>query len=266
MGERIVLTNVRQRFADARTLCPGMTSSMYELTDYISQVFNDELDGHGLTMSMTLVYSGLKSGRDLFTGKALPENLLNDSESIMTELLNMPQVVDEIADKEFAESFRNSFERVFKEKIRKRIQLYPGKDYPGNVKAAVNWWAEAIQSPKLDNGEELPSLIMSLVAETKRTYTVEEIREFQNALAELIYKQLSEYDRCELYVDYEPCPLLAEAGNLIDINGRTGYPWKTDMIITNEIVEVKSGYGEPLQKIWSKENALDEPADGKQKR
>lgn len=68
-----LLKNVKQKFAEAREKCPGMSDDVYALTDYISSVANDELVPMGLIMCMTLVLDDLQKGRNGFNpGEPLP--------------------------------------------------------------------------------------------------------------------------------------------------------------------------------------------------
>ena len=88
------------------------------------------------------------------------------------------------------------------------------------------------------------------MAGAAKEYTPAEIKTFKEALANGIQDEMSEYGRCNLSVDYHPCRVLANAGNLIGVNDMTGYPCKTDMYISEEEVSVRAGYGAPREVIW----------------
>ena len=133
----------------------------------------------------------------------------------------------------------------------KRVTVTSTSKYPEKVTAAINWWAEAIQAPALNEGgnsAQLTSLKM-IFASLRRQFTAEEIELFKDTLAELILKELKFYGHCRLSVDYSPCDSLAIAGKAIGISYSdiTAFPWKTVMLITADNVIVRG------ETIWSKE-------------
>ena len=256
MGENI-LENVKEKFASARTSCPGMSEEVYALTDYISEVSNDELIPEGLIMTMALVMDDLINNRCGFAPSEgrLPEYLESHNQQALAQLPYVIQVVDAIADEEFATSFRKLCKEILGFNVPKRVAVTSTSKYPENVTAAINWWAEAIQAPALNEGGNSAKLtgLKMRSAGHRRQFTAEEIELFKNNLAKLILEELNFYGHCKLYVDYIPCDLLAIAGKAIGISYSdiTTFPWKTGMMITADTVTVRG------EIIWSKQSEID---------
>ena len=257
MGENI-LENVKEKFASARTSCPGMSEEVYALTDYISEVSNDELIPEGLVMTMALVMDDLQKNRNGFQDcKPLLEYLSKRREQVIGQIAYIPQIVDAIADEEFAKEFREVFKEIFGYNPPKRVNVESEVQYPENVRAAVDWWANAIQSPKFDNGESINAFITMMLYSSQKGISEEDLKTFKDTLALDIIAELQRNGRCTLSVDYNPCAILANAGNEIGLNDMTSFPWKTWMNITEQEVEVSEGYGAPMKTIWSKDNKED---------
>ena len=254
MEEKNILNGAKQKFADAREKCPGMSDDVYAITDYISLVANDSLVPSGLSLCLALIMDDLQKGRNGFKNSApLPDYLNNRREQIIAQMVYIPQVVDAIADEEFAEEFRKVCSAVFGFNPPKRVNVTIDSQYPENVRVAVDWWGNAIQSPKLDNGADINPILMMLLSKNSRSYSEEEIKVFKDSLAKDILDELQNYGYCSLSVDYSPCEILYRAGEKIGLDGMTGYPWKTMMNISEDIVEVSEGYGAPRKTIWSSE-------------
>jgi hypothetical protein len=258
MEEKNVLNGVKQKFAEAREKCPGMSDDVYALTDYISLVVNDSLVPAGLSVCLALIMDDLQKGRNGFgQNEPLPEYLNNRKEQIIAQMVYIPQVVDAIADEKFAEEFREICKDVFGFNPPKRVKATTDSQYPENVRAAVDWWGNAVQSPKLDNGGDIDPVLMMMLSGKQRGHSEEEMKIFKDSLAKDILVELQKYGRCSLSVDYHPCEILYRAGEKIGLDNMTGYPWKTWMDISEEAVEVLEGYGAPRKTIWSSEKKED---------
>ena len=246
------MTNIREKLANAKELCPGMSRDFYILTDYMSENTNDELVPLGMMMLSVCVRDDLEKGRNGF-GKDFPEELAQRRNFVKDEIQWIPQLVDAIADEAFATEFRMHWKKCFGTVPPKRVDtkaVETDTEYPAYIKAAIDWWANAIISPKFDNGEELPALLAFLMAGAAKEYTPAEIKTFKEALAKGIMDEMSMSGRCDLDVDYHPCQVLANAGNLIGVPDMTGYPCKTSMYISEKEVSVCAGYGAPRKVIW----------------
>ena len=233
---------------------------MYLLTDYVSEVANNTLVPAGLVMCIALIIDDLQNNRCGFNqNRQLPEKISNRREYVLGQIAYLPQIVDEIADEDFSKEFRAIFKEIFEIDTPKRVKESNIEKYPEYVNVAVNWWANAIQSPSFDNGDPMPAVLLMAVNSHRKSYSEDEINIFKESLAQSIMNDISNYGQCLLSVDYEPCEALFNAGNKIGINELTGYPWKTWMNITKEIVEVRAGYRAPKDILWevSKEQTLD---------
>lgn len=249
------MINVKEKLANARNLCPGMSKDMYVLTDYMAENAKDELVPMGMIMLTACVQDDLKNCRNGF-GREFPEELRARKDFILDEIRWIPQVVDAIAEEAFAEEFRKAWEEIFHSVPPKRLntkEIGISEVYPAYIKVAVDWWANAIISPKFDNGDTLPAFLSFLMAGNQKSYTEDEIKVFKETLAQEIEKEMKRYGgRCSLDVDYHPCRALATAGEKIGVNDMTGYPCKTYMHISEECVEVSAGYRAPYETLWSK--------------
>ena len=266
------MTNIREKLANARELCPGMSRDFYILTDYMSKNTKDELVPMEMMRLSVCVQNDIQTGRNGLEGE-LPEELAQRRNFVLYEIQWIPQLVDAIADEEFATEFRMHWKECIGTVPPKRVDtkaVETDTEYPAYVKAAIDWWANAIVSPKFDDGEALPALFAFLMAGAAKEYTPAEIKTFKEALAKGIQDEMSKYGRCNLSVDYHPCRVLARAGNLIGVNDMigypcivlaragnligvndmVGYPCKTDMYVSEEKVSVRAGYGAPVEVIW----------------
>ena len=246
------MCNIREKLENARELCPGMSKDFYLLTDYMSENTNDELVPRGIVMLSVCVRDDLEKGRNGF-GKDFPEELAQRRNFVKDEVQWIPQLVDAIADEEFAEEFRMHWKECFGSVPPKRVNtkaVEMDTQYPEYIKAAIDWWANAIVSPKFDNGEALPAFFSFLMAGAAKEYTPAEIKTFKEALANGILDEMSKHSRCTLDVDYHPCRVLASAGNLIGVPDMTGYPCKTYMSVSEKEVSVCAGYGASREVIW----------------
>lgn len=254
MEEKNILNGVKQKFAEAREKCPGMSDDVYALTDYISSVANDSLVPSGLSMCLALIMDDLQKGRNGFRqNEPLPKYLNNRREQIITQMVYIPQVVDAIADEKFAEEFRKICNDAFGFNPPKRVNASTDSQYPEYVRAAVDWWGNAVQSPKFDNGGDMNPFLMMMLSGNRSGHSEEEMKIFKDSLAKDILVELQKYGRCSLSVDYHPCEILSRAGEKIGLDDMTSFPWKTWMNISDEIVEVSEGYGAPRKTIWSSE-------------
>lgn len=255
--KEILMNDVKERFSNVREKCVGMSEEIYALAEYVSAVASDgPLLPEGLAICLVCVQDDIQKGRSGFYGfnGEFPKYLIENKNQVLSQMGYFPQVVDAVAEEEFAEAFRAVFKDFFGINPPKRVNAEIDSKYPENIKAAVNWWANAILAPKLDNGEELNPLLMMLVGSSRKNYTKEDIKLFKDTLAEGIQKEMESSGGrgCYICVDYNPCRILAEAGEKIGVDSMTGYPWKTNMEVSDTRVVVSAGYGAEYKTIWSK--------------
>lgn len=250
--KKVELKNAKEKFANARELCPGMSEEMYIVTDYLATVVKDTLVPENLVMTVLDILDSIDKGKTSYKAKVFPELFIKDVRTTTIRMLALPKYIDEVADEEFATKYRKVSKDVFRVVPPKTIKTELGEEYPEYAKVAANYWANAIQAPKLKNGDSFTSFIATAAAGPVKKYTDEEIKTFQDNLTESIYELTETYGECLLSVDYGPCSILANAGSLIGVNPMFGYPWKTRMYITKKSVEVKEGYGANRKVIYSK--------------
>ena len=252
----LLLIDVKQKLATVRRTCPGMSDELYLLTDYMSLVANDELTPSGVGLLMILVRDDIEKGRNGFRpNEPLPEIIQKNRRQILTQFQFIPQVIDVIANEEFANEFRKECKEILNIDPPRRVNASEELDVPENIKVAVEWWANAIQSPKLDNGDMNPLLLM-MASSMQKSYTEEEIALFKQVLADEISHEIERRGGCILDVDYHPCMELANAGDKIGVDRMGGYPWKTTMWVYQDRVSVSDGYGSPQKVLWEKEKGL----------
>ena len=247
------MNNVREKMANARNLCKGMSEEIYAFTDYISEVANDTLAPQGLVLCYFLAMDDIEKGRNGFAAAKstkLPSYLVQHKNMVLSQAVYFPQIVDELADEAFAEEFRDICKMTLGIDPPKRVKAEVDAKYPEFVRIAVDWWANAVAAPKLDNGEELPSFIGAMAAKSVKPQSEEGVKAFKETLAEEIIAAIESSGSCYLSVDYHPCAALAKAGEKLGLNPMMGYPWKTSMNITEKEVRVKAGYGAGSQILW----------------
>ena len=161
MTER-TMSNVREKLSKSREMCPGLSEEVYALTDYMAKVANDTLTPHGILMLLVVSMEDIRRGENGFAcaeSKEIPEYLTKHKVQVLSQAVYVPQVIDAIADEDFANEFRKLCKATMNYDPPKRDGKYDQNadiegDYPEYVKVAVNWWANAIVNPKFDNGDD----------------------------------------------------------------------------------------------------------------
>lgn len=249
----MLMTDVCKKFASARELCPGMSEEIYALTDYMAAIANDQLVPGGILMMLVCVMDDLEKKRCGFAHKVeFPEYLASHNMQARAQLPYILQVVDAIAEPDFADEVRAECKEALHWNIPKRVDVSSEVSEHGYINAAVNWWAEAIQHPKMDNGDDgLATLMMMFGGCTSsRQLTEADLTTFRETLTAGITALMDRMGRATLSVDYGPDRTLGEAGGAIGL-GQFDFPCKTTMWITENEVSVRAGYGAPEQVIWS---------------
>lgn len=256
MNETMLITNLPEKFANARNLCPNMSEEIYALSDYLAAIANDQLVPGGFVMMFLCTMDDLEKKRCGFANKVeFPEYLATHNMQVRAQMPYILQVVDAFAEPEFADAVRRECQEAFHWNVPKRVDTSSQKvsdcDY---ISAAVDWWTEAIQHPKMDNGDDGLAKIMMMFGGSHRQFTSDELKRFREALATSIARELEDGGRLTLRVDYGPDYILGEAGSSIGL-GQFDFPCKTVMWISETEVSVSAGYRAPEQVIW-KANAV----------
>ena len=257
-NKEIILENVDEKFANLRNICPDMDEDMYVLADYIATFINQELVPEGLILQLAILLNDLEKGKSSRRDKPFSATIVNNKKKFIALLTHIPEVIDKIADEKFSKKFRELANDALGDEIPiiEKNEYNPISDYPENIQAAVNWWADQIQEPPKYNKDNLtPAIIMSIL-QGKTKLSEHELNNFKESLARSIKIDMDKYHYSTLRVDYTPCRELQIAGDAAGLNPAFDFPWKTTMNIEEEKIEVYSnGKGET---IWIKDKNKDE--------
>ena len=257
-----VMYNVRKKLSQSREKCPGLSEEVYELANYMATVASDELTPHKRAITLMLCVMDVRSGRNGFYGtkpQEFPSYLKEHQEQVLEQAPYFLQLIDDIAEEDFANEFRSFCKSILlfdPPKREKKLDLYAdvGGNYPDYVKVAVNWWANAILHPQFDNGSGVDGLFAMMMVKPSNSVTQSQLTAFKEQLAKLIVKNMknSPYNDCEISVDYSPNCTLSKASKKAGFPNTVMFPWKTHMTITEEQVSVSSGYCAPREILWKK--------------
>jgi len=122
------------------------------------------------------------------------------------------------------------------------------------ARKAAKWWADQLRGhAKLDNGDPSPTggiamargmMLQRSEADHRDTAS---IQKFEDELTKLI---LEEPPAWGFGVDYHPDRFLRKAIERAGINvGMASLPWKTTMVIKEDVVKVACGYGASMEEL-----------------
>lgn len=261
------MSNVMEKLSKSREMCPGLSKEVYALTDYMAKVAaTDRLGPLGMVKILVLSMEDIQRGGNRFAvaeSKEISEYLIKHKTQVFAQAVYVPQIIDAIADEDFANEFRELCKKVMNFDPPKRDEKYDQNadiegDYPEYVKVAVNWWANAIVNPKFDNGDDSLAgvivFISTMMVNSKSSISKEQIGIFKKELADIIVAQMNSSlnGECRLEVDYHPDKKLYIAAQKASINDYIGFPWKTNMRISKDKVSVSAGYVAPWETLWEK--------------
>lgn len=262
---KTIMSNVKEKLSSSRTACPGLSEEVYALADFMAANANDKLAPTGMAVCLSLCLADIQreeNGFSVTDSKDIPEYLVKHKAQVLAQAVYVPQIIDAIADADFAKEFREICKEVLHFDPPKRDEKYNQNadiegNYPPYVTVAVNWWANAIVNPKFDNGDDSTSagmaFLMAMMVNSKNSITKEQIAIFKKVLADEIVSTIesSSWNRqCNLSVDYHPDMLLLTAGQKAGIDDYMSFPWKTIMSISAEKVSVSAGYGANWETLW----------------
>jgi hypothetical protein len=117
------------------------------------------------------------------------------------------------------------------------------------IKVAAKWWADQLRAPAFDNGVAEHGALAEIVKSTRAAIPEEKLDAFQTDLE----TRLLGSDLRTLAVDYGPDRTLHDAAWSAGIDAdMTSFPWKTCMILSDEVLKVACGYGAPFETIYEK--------------
>ena len=110
---------------------------------------------------------------------------------------------------------------------------------------AAAWWANHLRStPRMNNGDDAQSLMLSLIAGMTPRLSNEEIERFERALVLEIERQ---GDHCCIGYDYDPDSILSAAADTADVDLTSRMPVKTMMWIRDGKITASVGYGKTAE-------------------
>lgn len=126
------------------------------------------------------------------------------------------------------------------------------------AKVASEWWANVVCNPKFDNGDDRQEgKLASAMAKMNVNLINQETKEkFQKTLEEKIISILKVREYMELNCDYGPDINLMEVAKVCGINP-LNFPWKTNMGISPDFVNVSYGYATPYEFIYATKKHLE---------
>lgn len=244
---------------DLKAKCPGLAEPVYEFAKYIGEhIPEGELSPETFSCTAVLALDDILKGRCGFLvgDSDFPQYLVEHREEVLIQAPFVLQIIDAITDEEFATETRNVCKSTLewdppKKPVADNIHTVIPDDGPANIAAAVNWWKNALTSPKMDNGDPTMGLFMTLLGSSiARSNTEEAIAKFCEELSkQLCEESKNGQDAFYLIVDYGPGRYLRDACERADVNLQ--FPCKTYMAITRQKVSVSCGYQAPEEEIWS---------------
>lgn len=254
--EEKVMNNVREKLSKCRELCNGMSERAYLLADYMSEIASDTITPSGLAECLLRAIKDTyqERWREGTKKQELRRSLLVDSKRIRNQAVNIPQIIDVIADEAFSEEFREICKEQFNFNPPRYGTPKQLEEYPEYVKVAVAWWEGALFCPELATpGAAVPSSLASIIKEEVgvKSYSSEDLLIFKTTLAGEIMEEMIAWGVCNLSVDCQPCDALEVAGKKIGVHKAFGYPLKTSMSIWKYKVEVRVGDGGKFETLWT---------------
>ena len=132
------------------------------------------------------------------------------------------------------------------------------------INAAAEWWANRISGKTThDNGDStFGSVFAGMLADQMvKPATKAQLQKFKNSLV-MRLSTLAGQGRSSIWMDCDYSPDLTLSAAAVDADiPRDNFPWKVNMRINSECVEVKDGYGMPWVRIWP---VADKKTDGEE--
>lgn len=115
------------------------------------------------------------------------------------------------------------------------------------IEVAVDWWADVIQQPKFDNGDNSVAggMCMMLALKNASGVSPEQVEAFKSALSKRL---TGEDEYFTLGSDYGPEIVLDDVFSEAGIS-KSNCPWKTVMYFQNGGVSVSYGYRADKKKL-----------------
>lgn len=265
MAEKLE-NNVKKKLSQCKEKCPGLNEEVYILADYITKVISDKCEPLDMLVCLALSLADVRRERSGFISygyNELPKRMVKRKAQIIAQAVYFPQIVDAVFSENFAKEFRKlckiklGYDPPKRQKVYNQHEEIEG-EYPENIIVAVNWWTNALQHPKFDNGSndanEIRTQMLTKMVNAKSKITQEQLEDFKQNLAQRILQIMenTQNEECTISVDYEPDEILYISARKAGIKETESFPWSTQMQITDEKVCVSVGCNAKWKTIWSK--------------
>lgn len=205
----------------SREICSNLPEEVHQIAEAIAK--KAEQDWYMSPQELALMFSTV-----------LEENLIAHFELF-------PQLVDKL---EQCYANGEEYANVFRKICQVVIGINPPfivetKEYPENIKVAVEWWTNAVLFRK-----DISNMPVDFQKIFRRQYTDEAVALFKSTLAREIERQFAD-GKTQVYIasEWTADEILEHAGNKIGVNPYLGYPDAAMAIYKNEVkVSVDGGH------------------------
>ena len=111
------------------------------------------------------------------------------------------------------------------------------------INRVVKIWIDLLKDPKYDNGDKSFSGFMasSMADKISKNNNKEILEKFGKELKKILCdKNIEDYKKTYLNVDYHPCEVLSDAANKAGLKMK--FPWKTNISYEDDYVRTSIGY------------------------
>lgn len=108
----VKMKNVKEQLKTSREVCPGLSEDAYFFADYMSYMANDNLVPEGMEMAVKFcIYDITHQQNNTHCPESQEcfEYLIRRRGNILEAASKMPDIIEKIASKEFAEKFRELY-------------------------------------------------------------------------------------------------------------------------------------------------------------
>lgn len=109
------MENVKEQLRKSREVCPGLNEGVYSFVDYMSYMANDTLVPEGLEMAIKLcmydIFKQQNNSHSKESNKCFKYLINRPAEEILDYVSKIPEIVDKVASKEFAEEFKKQYNK-----------------------------------------------------------------------------------------------------------------------------------------------------------
>lgn len=254
---------LKEKLAHARDLCPGMDETDYQFAEYLAANLDEKSTPSGVVTTISLLMMDLARYRldhsAVIISKGFPEYFRKNYSTAIGHAHLILQIIDIVADKDFAEDLRNKCFQTFRWTTARRVVVANRGDYPAYIEAAISWWAGAIQRQGRFLGDFVKLNVIT------KEFSEKELRIFSNTLAECILHEMRRHkgEIATLSIDDYPDQILCAAIKTIGISPACAMwmlPERTSMTVRpNSVTVFRNG---SMKTIWNQESVASAEKQG----